>query len=142
MKLAARIVPMAIALGACSPEPAQEDAQPVEAPIPTIKGHELHNQLATAPLGFRNLYLSRILRGMGEDCMVVDRSMYQGFAEDLGSSLWSAHCENGSEWGVSVNKDGSGSILKCEEMAVVHRALEEKAKSKIKGMKCWERYKD
>lgn len=125
-----RIAILAISVSAClpeQPEKATEETQPVEAPIPAIKGHALHNELATAQIGFRNLYLSRIVRSVGNDCWVVNRSMYQGYAKDLNSSLWSAHCENGSEWMVSVYADESGSVLRC---------------GKLVSTKCWERFKD
>ncbi len=146
MKPAARIVPVAIALWACSPEQSNTQnevvQETIEAPIPAIKGNDVHNRLATAQLGLRNLYLSRILRGLGEDCWVVDRSMYQGYAAKLGASLWSAHCEIGTDWMVSVNKDGSGSILRCGELSALDTAMRKRSKSKIEGLSCWERFKD
>lgn len=140
MRLITPAALLAIPLSACSPEPAQEQAQPIEAPIPMMEGHVVHNKLATAQLGLRNLYLSRILRGMGENCMVVSRSMYQGYAKDLGASLWSAHCEIGSEWMISVNKDESGSVLKCDELQTLRRLMERKGNAALRELNCWERF--
>jgi hypothetical protein len=121
---------LAIALSACSPEQpeqAKEEIRPVEAPIPIISDHPAHNSLATARVALRDLYLSRMIRSAGEDCWVVNRSMYQGFAKELDASLWSARCENGSEWMVSFYPDASGSVLRCGALL---------------STKCWERFKN
>jgi hypothetical protein len=121
---------LAAALSACSsqqPEQVKEEERPLEAPIPIIKDHPAHNNLATVRVAQRDLYLSRMIRSAGEDCWVVNRSMYQGSARKMGASLWSAHCDNGSEWMVSVYPDATGSVLRCGDLI---------------STKCWERFED
>lgn len=97
----------------------------VEATIPSKPNHPAHNLLATARVGYRNLLLSRTVRATGENCMVVDRSMYQGFTAAMEASLWSARCEDGSEWMVSMYPDGSGAVLRCDALI---------------ASQCWQRF--
>jgi hypothetical protein len=103
---------LAVLLGGCGEEPAQETNRPAEAPTDDVA-----NRLAALPEGQRNAVFIRAIRDAGEDCQHVETSVRAG--EYQGNPVWSAQCEGGDSWTIVVTPDGTAQLVNEAEARLV-----------------------
>lgn len=89
---------------------------PAAAPVrKEIKVHgQAQQQLAAAPLMYRNIALKRAIYDSGGVCKLLTASNALGDYKNL--AMWRASCADGKSWAVFIAPDGSAQVRPCGDL--------------------------
>lgn len=91
-----------------------DNSQP--APVnPVVVRSDEQNQLHKLNGMNRAIALKRAILDSGNRCKRVESS---GYVQEHGNlSMWTAKCDDGTNWGVFVGPDGSAQVRRCDDNA-------------------------
>ena len=97
------------ALAACDSSPPTQPKQPI------VVRSEAQDQLHKLNDDMRHIALKRAILDSGMSCQRVDAS---GYAQEFRNlSMWTAHCDDGTDWAIFVGPDVSAQVRRCQDVA-------------------------
>jgi hypothetical protein len=109
MRAAWTILTAAILVGGC------DDSQPTAPRNPIVVRSEAQDQLHQLDDLNRAIGLKRAILDSGYRCKRVDSS---GYVQEHGNlSMWTAKCDDGTDWAIFVGPDGSAQVRRCADLS-------------------------
>jgi hypothetical protein len=91
-----------------------EDNQATKPSRPIVVRSEAQDQLHQLDPINRDIGLKRAIQDSGWRCQRVDRS---GYVQEHGNlSMWTATCDDGTDWAIFVGPDGSAQVRLCRDL--------------------------
>ena len=91
-----------------------DDSQPAQPRQPIVVRSAEQDQLHKLTDLNRHIALKRAILASGFRCKRVDSSGYVQEHENL--SMWTAKCDDGTEWAIFVGPDGSAQVRRCRDI--------------------------
>ena len=102
-------LPAAALLAAC------DDSQSTKPSRPIVVRSEAQDRLDQLDDMNRDIALKRAILDAGMRCKRVSRS---GYVQEHGNlSMWTANCDDTTDWAVFVGPDGSAQVRRCQDLA-------------------------
>jgi hypothetical protein len=109
MRAAWIIVAAAVLTAGC------DNSQPTTPRNPIVVRSEAQDQLHQLDDLNRAIGLKRAIQESGYRCKRVERS---GYVQEHGNlSMWTANCDDGTDWAIFVGPDGSAQVRRCADLA-------------------------
>ena len=100
-----------ITLGAALAVAACDSSQPKQ---PIVVRSEAQDQLHKLSDDLRHIALKRAILDSGMSCQRVTTSAYAQEFRNL--SMWTARCDDGTDWAIFVGPDGSAQVRRCQDV--------------------------
>ena len=91
------------------------DSQPTKPNQPIVVRSEAQDRLHKLDDMNRAIALKRAIYDSGFRCRRVVKSGYVQEVQNL--SMWTASCDDGSEWAIFAGPDGSAQVRRCQDLA-------------------------
>ena len=102
------IIAASLAVTGCDSSPPTQPNQPI------VVRSEAQDQLHKLDDDMRHIALKRAILDSGMTCQRVTASAYAREHRNL--SMWTAHCDDGTDWGIFVGPDGSAQVRRCVDL--------------------------
>jgi hypothetical protein len=91
------------------------ESQPTKPNQPIVVRSEAQDQLHQLDEMNRHIALKRAIHASGFRCKRVLKS---GYVQEHGNlSMWTANCDDGTDWAIFAGPDGSAQVRRCEHLA-------------------------
>jgi hypothetical protein len=101
-------VAIAVLLTAC------DQSQPTQPKQPIVVRSQAQDALHQLDDLNRAIALKRAIYDSGNTCKRIATSGY--VAEHRNLSMWTAHCDDGTDWAIFVGPDGSAQVRRCNDL--------------------------
>lgn len=92
-----------------------DDSQPTQPQQPIVVRSEAQDELHKLSDDMRHIALKRAILDSGLACQRVTGSGYVREYQNL--SMWTARCDEGTDWAIFVGPDGSAQVRPCKDVA-------------------------
>lgn len=92
-----------------------DESQPTQPRQPIVVRSEAQDQLHQLDSMNRDIALKRAIHASGFRCKRVEQSGYVQEHDNL--SMWTAKCDDGTDWAIFAGPDGSAQVRKCMDIA-------------------------
>jgi hypothetical protein len=91
------------------------ESQPTQKRQQIVVRSEAQNQLHQLDAMNRDIALKRAIHASGFRCKRVLKS---GYVQEHGNlSMWTANCDDGTDWAIFAGPDGSAQVRRCADLA-------------------------
>lgn len=91
-----------------------DSSQPTQPQQPIVVRSEAQDQLHKLNDDLRHIALKRAILDSGMTCQRVTDSNYAREYRNL--SMWTARCDDGTDWAIFVGPDGSAQVRRCQDV--------------------------
>ena len=92
-----------------------DGSQPTQPRQPIVVRSEAQDQLHQLDEMNRDIALKRAIHASGFRCKRVLKS---GYVQEHGNlSMWTANCDDGTDWAIFAGPDGSAQVRRCADLA-------------------------